>query len=132
MEAEARTMKSKMWIVALILLATASTTATAAPLHLSCKGNVIKFEAETPDPTTLSVTIDGKWVTVEDYGLTQLLSDDNDDIWIFGNSLAEHVPSGQINALLVALRWTCHQGPTSGISSACAIKPKGSSRSPSR
>ena len=54
-----------MWIVALILLAAASTSASAAPLHLSCKGNVVNVLEETPEPATVLVR-------VENYELMQL------------------------------------------------------------
>jgi hypothetical protein len=89
-----------MWIVALILLAAASTSASAAPLHLSCKGNVVKIGAEISEPATLSVTIDGYWVTVEDHpSVERLLGGDDDDIWSFGgrNRETAWLPRGQIN-----------------------------------
>jgi hypothetical protein len=47
-----------MWIVALILLAAASTSASAAPLHLSCKGNVVNVVEETPEPATVLVRVE--------------------------------------------------------------------------
>jgi hypothetical protein len=47
-----------MWIVALILLAAASTSASAAPLHLSCKGNVVNVLEETPEPATVLVNVE--------------------------------------------------------------------------
>jgi len=104
-----------MWIVALILLAAASTSASAAPLRLSCKGNVVEIGAETPEPATVSVTIDGKWVTVENNpSAERLLGGDDDDIWTFGASKREMagLPSGQIN------RVTGHTEIEIGIGSA--------------
>jgi hypothetical protein len=75
-----------MWIIALILLATTSTIATAAPLHLNCKGNEVKQGSETPTPGTASVTIDGKMITVEGYPPTELWSPDDGDVWTFAQT----------------------------------------------
>jgi hypothetical protein len=98
---ESRTRKGPLWIVALILMATVSTSASAAPLHLSCKGNVLKMGAETPEPGTASVTIDGKWITVEGYPPTELLQHgDDDDVWTFVSTQdAVFKRAGKINRI---------------------------------
>jgi hypothetical protein len=81
-----------MWIVALILLAAASTSASAAPLHLSCKGNVVNVVEETPEPATVLVR-------VENYELMQLSGDENDDIWKFSRPDENTVWFGKINRI---------------------------------
>jgi hypothetical protein len=94
--------QAKMWIVALILMATVSIPASAAPLRLSCKGNALKIGAENPEPATVSVTIDDRWVTVENYpSAERLLGGVEDDIWIFGGRTRETagLPRGQINRI---------------------------------
>jgi hypothetical protein len=81
-----------MWIVALILLAAASTSASAAPLHLSCKGNVVNVLEETPEPATVLVR-------VENYELMQLSGDENDGIWKFSRPDKNTVWFGKINRI---------------------------------
>jgi hypothetical protein len=83
---------NEMWIVALILLAAASTSASAAPLHLSCKGNVVNVVEETPEPATVLVR-------VENYELMQLSGDENDDIWKFSRRDKNIVWFGKINRI---------------------------------
>ena len=70
----------------------ASTSASAAPLHLSCKGNVVKMRAETPEPGTVLVR-------VENYELMQLSGDENDDIWKFFRPDKNAVWFGKINRI---------------------------------
>jgi hypothetical protein len=92
-----------MWIVALILLAVASTSASAAPLHLSCKGNVVNVLEETPEPATVLVR-------VENYELMQL---SGERTTTFGSSPAPtKIPFGleRSIALLARLRSGLKQG----------------------
>jgi hypothetical protein len=117
--------QAKVRIAVLILMATVSIAASAATLHLSCKGNALKIGAETPEPATVSVTVDDKWVTVENYpSAERLLGGVDDDIWIFGGRTRETaaLPRGQINRItghteieigIGSERWsfegTCHK-----------------------
>ena len=82
-----------------IMLLLLGTSAHAAPLYLSCKGEA-HMEGRTvgePEQTTISITIDGPNVKVEDLALVLIYSND-DDVWTFGSG-GVGVYYGQINRI---------------------------------
>jgi hypothetical protein len=80
-----------------------TTGAHAAPLHLSCKGDgYIYRENREParEPATISITVDGTNVKVEDLAPVQIYSND-EDVWTFGDPgfRVGWVSWGQINRI---------------------------------
>jgi len=70
----------KTFVVFLLL----TTSAHASPLHLSCQGEgYLSVDHPEREPTTISVTIDGTSVKVEDLEPVQIYSND-EDVWTFG------------------------------------------------
>jgi hypothetical protein len=83
----------------MFLLLTAS--AHAAPLYLSCKGEAHEDVGSTigqPEQATISITVDGTNVKVEDLAPVQIYSND-EDVWTFGNPAGLGVSYGQINRI---------------------------------
>lgn len=68
--------------MALIMLLLLTTSAQAAPLYLKCEGEAVTAQAKS-EPATISVTIDGTNVKVEDLAPIPIYSND-DDVWTFG------------------------------------------------
>jgi hypothetical protein len=72
-----------MKVLAILFLL--NTTAQAAPLYLSCKGQSQDVEGHAkPEPVTISIVIDGITVKVEDLAPVQII-DSDEDIWTFGS-----------------------------------------------
>jgi hypothetical protein len=65
----------------MLLLLTA--TAHATPLYLSCRGEARMGTVAEPEPATISITIDGTNVKVEDLASVKIYSND-EDVWTFG------------------------------------------------
>jgi hypothetical protein len=75
-----------------------TTSAHAAPLHLSCRGEGHVGQGP-PEPATISITVDGTNVKVEDFDPVQIYSND-EDIWTFGEpGRLGRVSWGQINRI---------------------------------
>ena len=79
----------------MLLLLTAS--AHAAPLYLSCRGEARMGTVGEPEPATISITIDGTNVKVEDLAPVKIFSKD-EDVWTFGSG-GVGVWYGEINRI---------------------------------
>jgi hypothetical protein len=86
-----------VWIVALILLAAASTSASAAPLYLKCEGKVYGEDPSHAERVTQSIRIDGTNVWFEGV-LASIISDDG-DVWTFGSGTTTRVTVESLNRI---------------------------------